>query len=95
MEQTLKKQIADAKDEPALQMILQAALPAVQAKKRDALPVKAQRAQPLAQMRTLPDKMDQQTKLMQHAAQKRDALRGKTWLPSTCAWSVCPKRTLA
>eukprot|EP00971_Amphidinium_carterae_P219308 4353362-Amphidinium_carterae.1 len=45
MEQALKKQIADAEDKPALQQHLQAALAAELAKKRDALPVKHQRAQ--------------------------------------------------
>eukprot|EP00971_Amphidinium_carterae_P210335 4173179-Amphidinium_carterae.1 len=44
MEQALKKQIADAKDQPALQHHLQAALAAVQNQKREALPVKDQRA---------------------------------------------------
>eukprot|EP00971_Amphidinium_carterae_P250621 4975394-Amphidinium_carterae.1 len=76
---------------PVSTEILQAALAAVQAKKRDALPVKDQRAQLLAQARSLADKMAQQTKLMKEAAQKREHCE-KTWSQSTCAWSDCPKR---
>eukprot|EP00971_Amphidinium_carterae_P206223 4092346-Amphidinium_carterae.1 len=46
MELTLKKQIAPAKEDPALEQILPTALAAVQSKKRYALPVKDEAAAP-------------------------------------------------
>eukprot|EP00971_Amphidinium_carterae_P118147 2340889-Amphidinium_carterae.1 len=45
MEQTLKKQIADVKEDPTLQKHLQAALASVQSTKREALPLKDQKSQ--------------------------------------------------
>eukprot|EP00971_Amphidinium_carterae_P335306 6471097-Amphidinium_carterae.1 len=74
-EQLLKKQIAEAKDDPELKEHVEAALAAVTAKKTNALPVKDQRAKLLAQAKAIANKMDQKAKLTQEAMESRDSLR--------------------
>eukprot|EP00971_Amphidinium_carterae_P296006 5879483-Amphidinium_carterae.2 len=71
----LRKQVAEAKDNPALKEHLEAALAAVTTKKTQALPVKDRRAKLLAQANAITTKMDQKTKLIQEAAASRDSLR--------------------
>eukprot|EP00971_Amphidinium_carterae_P135574 2686165-Amphidinium_carterae.1 len=64
-EQPLRKQVAEAKDNPDLKEHLEAALASMTGKKHNALPVKDQRAKLLAQAKAITTKMNQ--KLIQEA----------------------------
>eukprot|EP00971_Amphidinium_carterae_P301286 5985981-Amphidinium_carterae.1 len=88
MEQTLKKQIANAKEDPALQKILQTALAAVHSRcsSGQAKPSRTKGRNSLRKPVRLWTRWTNlaKTKLMQEAAQTRDALREELATVSDC-----------
>eukprot|EP00971_Amphidinium_carterae_P012889 254045-Amphidinium_carterae.1 len=72
-EQTLRKQIRAAKDDPVLTEILEAALTKLTTDKEQALVLKDQRAKLMAAAKELAEKVDMQTKVIEEAVERRAA----------------------
>eukprot|EP00971_Amphidinium_carterae_P348997 6490785-Amphidinium_carterae.1 len=74
-EQTLRKQIKAAMDDPVLTEILEKALSNLTNSKQQALPLKDQRAKLMAEAKQWAEKVDKQTKVIEEAVEKRAAFK--------------------